>query len=195
MSRESNQNKTRIEGEENQFESARRNADLPDSAGDREKLRGDQSTIDMPEVKDIPGQEHVKVPSMGELADTTISSDDEEGTGLLDELNEEEDDDDFIRMGTEADVTRSDVGMLESGDSYYPSKDEDQLIAARMDSTDFEDEPLNEGSFGNVVSGSDLDVAGSDEDDLSEEIGEEDEENNEYSLGSDDNDDSEDQNG
>ena len=35
--------------------------------------------IDMPEVKDIPGQEHVRPPKMNEMADTTASSDDEEG--------------------------------------------------------------------------------------------------------------------
>ena len=38
-----------------------------------------------------------------------------------------------------------------------------------------------------AISGSDLDTSGIDEDDLDEEIGEEDEENNPYSLGGDDN--------
>lgn len=44
--------------------------------------------MDMPEVKDIPGQEHVHVPPLGELADTTASSADEEGYGVLDELED-----------------------------------------------------------------------------------------------------------
>src|SRR5215203_4876306 len=83
-----------------------RNSDLTDPQRDQERLRPDEGTIDMPEVKDIPGQEHIHVPALGELADTTISSADEEGAGLLDELNgEEEDDEDTIVMGTEADIT------------------------------------------------------------------------------------------
>jgi len=45
--------------------------------------------MDMPEVKDIPGQEHVHVPPLGELADTTASSADEEGYGILDELEDD----------------------------------------------------------------------------------------------------------
>lgn len=68
--------------------------DLTDPQRDQDRLRPDETTIDMPEVKDIPGQEHVHVLPLGELADTTISSDDEEGVGILDELNDEEEDDD-----------------------------------------------------------------------------------------------------
>ncbi len=167
----------------------KKTSDLPDSPRDAEKLRGDETTIDMPEVKDIPGQEHIHVPRMGEVADTTISSADEEGEGLLDELNEEETEEDFIRMGTEADVSKTDVEMLKSGESYYPSKDENHLADASMDNTDFDGEPLNEKGFGLANrTASDLDVPGSEEDDETENIGEEDEENNEYSLGSDDND-------
>jgi hypothetical protein len=47
---------------------------------------------------------------------------------------------------------------------------------------------LNEGGLGTDVSGDDLDVPGTEIDDDNEAIGEEDEENNPYSLGSDDND-------
>jgi hypothetical protein len=57
-----------------------------------------------------------------------------------------------------------------------------------MDNTDFQNEPLNERSFGEVRTASDLDVPGSENDDANERIGEEDEENNDYSLGSADND-------
>lgn len=52
--------------------------DLTDSASDRERLKPEETTIDLPDVSDIPGQEHIHVPPIGELADTTISSDDEE---------------------------------------------------------------------------------------------------------------------
>jgi hypothetical protein len=61
------------------------NADLPDSPHDAERLKGEEATIDLPEVKDIPGQEFVHTAPMGMLSDTTISSDDEEGKGLFDE--------------------------------------------------------------------------------------------------------------
>ena len=54
-----------------------------------------------------------------------------------------------------------------------------------MDNKDFEGDALNESSFGSERTGSDLDTSGIDEDDANEEIGEEDEENNQYSLGSD----------
>jgi hypothetical protein len=55
-----------------------------------------------------------------------------------------------------------------------------------MDNIDEEGEDLNEEGFGKALSGSDLDISGVDEDDANEEIGEEDEENNTYSLGDND---------
>jgi hypothetical protein len=59
--------------------------DLPDSKRDAERLEPDQATLDLPDVSDIPGQEHVHVLPLGDLADTTASSDDEEGTDVLGE--------------------------------------------------------------------------------------------------------------
>jgi hypothetical protein len=53
--------------------------DLPDSPEDSRKLEAEETYIDLPDVKDIPGQEFVHAPPLGELGDTTISSDDEEG--------------------------------------------------------------------------------------------------------------------
>ena len=143
----------------------------------------------MPEVKDIPGQEHVRVPIMREMEDTTISSADEEGEGILDNINEEDDEEQIIKMGTEADTTRADVEMLRSGDTYYPSKDEDHLVDASMDNVDDEGDPLNEKGFGiSMRTSQDLDVPGESDDDEMEQSGAEDEENNEYSLCGDDND-------
>jgi hypothetical protein len=193
MANDRNENQQRDDANGNDIDPVRnRNSDLQDSPRDAERLRGEEATIDMPEVKDIPGQEHVKVPRIREMADTTISSADEEGDGVLDELNQGEEDDDVIKMGTDADVNKTDVEMLRSGDSYYPSKDEDQLVNASMDNTDFEGDALNERGFGLTNrTGKDLDVPGEAADDRMEDIGEEDEENNEYSLGSDENDDSE----
>lgn len=74
-----------------------------------------------------------------------------------------EDDDLSIVSGTEADVTRDDLLVL--GGSRYSEND---LHTTR-----------------NSVSGEDLDVPGAELDNVNEEIGEEDEENNYYSLGGD----------
>ncbi len=57
--------------------------DLPDSPEDREKLKPEVTTINLPDVSDIPGQENITVPQMGAFADTTASSDDEEGTRVF----------------------------------------------------------------------------------------------------------------
>jgi len=68
--------------------------DIQDSKSDEERLKPEVTTIELPDVKDIPGQEHVHPPSLGELADTTISSDDEEdllnGDSLDDDLENED---------------------------------------------------------------------------------------------------------
>jgi hypothetical protein len=62
--------------------------DLQDPPRDQERLQPDETTMDLPEVKDIPGQEHIHPPALGELADTTASSADEEGEGLFDDAEE-----------------------------------------------------------------------------------------------------------
>ncbi|HEX6914062.1 MAG TPA: hypothetical protein VF145_02395 [Chitinophagaceae bacterium] len=64
-------------------------SDLQDSPRDEARLQPDEATIDLPDVKDIPGQEFVHPPSLGELADTTIASDDEEGVSIFGRDNEE----------------------------------------------------------------------------------------------------------
>lgn len=163
-----------------------RNFDLQDSPRDSERLKQEETTIDLPEVKDIPGQEHIHVPPLGELADTTISSDDEEGAGILDDWNDE--DDATIRMGTAADVSRSERKILDEANNHRSTVDESQLKKASLDNTDFEGERLNESGFAQEQSGTDLDVPNSEADDRNEAAGSEDEENNGYSLGSDSND-------
>lgn len=153
--------------------------DLPDSKKDQEKLRTEETFIDLPDVKDIPGQEFVNAPPLGSLGDTTIASADEEGLNVFDK----DDSEDLRRTGNDSDVSRGERKALEQV-AYMPTQDEDNLQRARMDNTDFQNEPLNERSFGEEKSGKDLDVPGAELDDSNEEIGEEDEENNNYSLGS-----------
>lgn len=94
-------------------------SDLPDSEHDRELLKGDKAVFELPEVKDIPGQEYITVMPLGEMADTTIASDDEEGVGIL--------------------------GFNEGGDDVVlPGRDEDNSIVI---DTDEDDETAEDDDF------------------------------------------------
>ncbi len=84
----------------------------------------------------------------------------------LDDIN-----DDLIIPGTEADVTADDLIALGEKDADFGRRDE------------------------LAITGDDLDVPGSEDDDANEDIGEEDEENNYYSLGGDAHDDLEEDKG
>jgi hypothetical protein len=164
--------------------------DLTDSKRDQERLQPDETTIDLPDVSDIPGQEHVHVPPLGELADTTISSDDEEGKGLfVDDIEDET----YIRTGTTDDEPTDDKIALRRAGEYLPTEDDTRLQNAALDETDDEGARLNEEGFDRDKTGKDLDVPGAELDDADENSGEEDEENNSYSLGSDSNDSLEDE--
>ncbi|CAN5199019.1 hypothetical protein BH20BAC1_BH20BAC1_06360 [soil metagenome] len=150
--------------------------DLQDSKKDMEKMKPEISTIDLPDVDDIPGQENVTPAPLGELADVTISSSDEEGEALFG---------DDITSGTNTDnVTTGDINNLQRSERST-SQDDKNLQRAALDSVDDDGVPLNEDSFHRNHTPSDLDVPGAAADDRNEEIGSEDEENNEYSLGGD----------
>ena len=73
--------------------------DLTDSPSDIERLQPEFTTIDLPDVSDIPGQENIHVPPLGELADTTISSDDEEDILNGDTLQGDPDEDNEDTIG------------------------------------------------------------------------------------------------
>jgi len=150
--------------------------DITESIEDKQHLQPDQANIKIPGVSDIPGQKHVHVPRMNEMADTTISSDDEEGKGLFDNTEGMEDN---------SNVTEEEKERLEETSVSMSSDDDVRLRRAELDDKDADDEPLNEAEG---VSGKDLDVPGEENDDAMEDIGEEDEENNEYSLGGDNHD-------
>ena len=163
------------------------NNDLQDSPHDQERMKQEEVTLDLPDVKDIPGQEHIKVPVMNELADTTASSDDEEGDDVLgDEVDED------IEGEDPADITPLERSLLDRADEDVPSDDDARLRQTALDDTDDDGEPLNEASMGTDVTGSDIDTPGQELDDPDEDTGEEDEENNQYSLGGDSKDDIED---
>src|ERR1700742_1853217 len=131
-----------------------------------------KNTIDLPEVSDIPGQEHVRPPRLGELADTTASSDDEEGDDVLG--NEEDDD---LKLSPGSNVSRDERRALANVDNREADTEDEVLNEAALDSTDDDGDPLNEESFGEDVSGDDLDIPGADDDELDEEVGDGDEEN------------------
>ena len=173
--------------------------DLPDSPADQEKLKPEIIIMDLPEVSDIPGQEHIHVPDMKAFADTTISSDDEEGASVFDDGHEEdfpgepvmdieisdepEEDETRPVMGNDADVSEEEKELLRRADEDMPTPDNRNLRKSALDNKDSEGIPLNQKS--RDVSGDDLDVPGAELDDENEALGTEDEENNPYSLGSD----------
>src|SRR6185437_15528966 len=110
----------------------------------------DKNTMDLPEVKDIPGQEHVRPPRLGELGDTTASSADEEGDDVLG--NE----DDELTAGPDTDVTPGERRALADADELEPGTEDDQLYEASMDDTDADGDPLDEEGFGDDFTGKDL---------------------------------------
>ena len=153
--------------------------DLPESKDDKKHLQPDEATLDLPDVKDISGQEHVRPLPPGEMADTTISSADEEGDNLF------KDDEDILE-DAETNVTATEKELLKRGSETMETTDDVRLKQAKLDQTDNEGELLNEETD---QSGKELDVPGSEDDDANEEIGEEDEENNPFSLNDDKEDD------
>jgi len=154
-------------------------SDLIDSPRDREKMEQENPIISLPDVNEIPGQENIIPAPGGELADTTIASADEEGNDIFnDDIDEE------IKEDPDSNVSPSEKRDLHIAANDMPGDDEN-LREAALDSTDEDGAPLNEDSFDKNISGSDLDIPGAELDDDQENIGEEDEENNDYSLGAD----------
>jgi hypothetical protein len=83
-------------------------------------------------------------------------------------------------------------------DIYKKDKEEKDLDpenTSKVKSPNEKHEDANEKDFGDVVTGIDLDVPGSELDDAQEDIGSEDEENNYYSIGGDAHNDLEEDNG
>ncbi len=149
--------------------------DLAESDADRKHLQPDTVYIDLPEIKDIPGQENIRLAPFGQLSDTTISSADEEGKGLF------EDDEDADTDN----VTDEENELLQNAAETMGSEEDAGVQQARVDLRDDDGDRLNEAD---ELEGDDLDVPGTEDDDELEELGEEDEENNLYSLGGDNHD-------
>jgi len=87
--------------------------------------------------------------------------------------------DDINDTAGENDITPEELELL---DQAGEDEEEVELRRAELDNTDADGTLLNEQSSHDDASGKDLDVPGSGDDDDNEDIGEEDEENNSYSL-------------
>jgi hypothetical protein len=151
-------------------------SDQIDSPHDREELEKETVDVSIPNVNEIPGQEDFVPAPLGELADTTISSADEEGDDIYEENIDEE-----ILESEDSNVSQTEKDDLRKSANDMPGDDQN-LRRAALDNTDDDGTPLNEESFKTNVTGTDLDVPGAQQDDANEKIGEEDEENNEYSI-------------
>lgn len=154
------------------------NTGLQDTGKDLTELQPATIIMDMPEVKDIPGQEHIHVPQFREMQDITISSAGEEGEGILDDLNTENNP---ARIDESANVTATEKKQLKKSAGHQPNAETEDFNNMALDETDNDGDPLNESNIRQNRSGEDLDTPGADLDDEDENIGEEDEENNTYS--------------
>jgi hypothetical protein len=128
--------------------------DIQDSPEDQKKLKPEETTLDLPELKDIPGASR-KLKNASLLpGDTTISSADEEADDLLDD-----DDDEFSdenNMQNESDVTATEKKLLR--DSLDPSYDTDLPVhSISLDRKDNEGVQLNESGMDRDLFGEDLD--------------------------------------
>jgi hypothetical protein len=128
--------------------------DIQDSPEDQEKLKPDQGTLNLPELKDIPGAGRSGKNASLLPGDTTISSADEEGDDLLDD-----DDDDLAEENNirdESNVSATEKKLLR--DSLDPSYDTDLPVhSISLDRKDNEGVPLNESGMDRDLFGEDLD--------------------------------------
>lgn len=130
------------------------------------------------------GKEPVITSDSGALAGTHLMSSEEKKGKMIDseETAPRVDQNDPV-TSDEDNVSAEERELLDRSENFMPVPDEDSLQNARLDDTDADGDPLNEDNLD--ASGKDLDVPGSESDDSNEDIGEEDEENNPYSLGGD----------
>ena len=130
--------------------------DLTDPEKDRQKLKGDHGTMDLPELIDIPGQENINPASLVPPGDTTISSADEEGDKIFGDQEDE----------SSAGITRLENGLLNQ--SFNQPYDADLPVGTiSLDDRDAEGDRLEESGPEQDLFGEDLD------DDLVEEEDEE----------------------
>lgn len=82
----------------------------------------------------------------------------------------------------DSNISPEERSLLDESIENSMTQDNMELKRSSVDTTDDDGELLNENSAVFDISGKDLDIPGVEDDDENEEIGEEDEENNSYSL-------------
>jgi hypothetical protein len=128
--------------------------DIQDSPEDQEKLKPDQGTLELPELRDIPGAGRTLKNASLLPGDTTISSADEEAGDLLDD--DDADDLDENNLRNESDVSQTEKKILR--DSLDPSYDTDLPVhSISLDRKDTEGVSLNESGMDRDLFGEDLD--------------------------------------
>lgn len=117
--------------------------------------------------------------------DVDINTDAASAANRNDTMDDRDEEVSFV-PGTDADVTHEDLRMLEAAEQNMDTPDSRNLMGSSLDYTDSDGDPLNvDSSLDEDMTGEDLDVPGRGADNANEDIGEEDEENNYYSLGGD----------
>ncbi|MGZ5248406.1 MAG: hypothetical protein ACXWCR_14970 [Flavitalea sp.] len=156
-----------------------------DNINERAKNNGGRSDDDLPGYPHYPSSEDITHPKNEmKKVDSNLDEMSKSTPGKISrtETNEpisnsdtslEDEDELIIVPGTEADVTAEDIENLGPRDGDMDMGD-DEILKGRMQQSQDEN---------------DLDIPGSELDDANEDIGEEDEENNYYSLGGDRHDD------
>jgi hypothetical protein len=130
------------------------NDDIQDSPEDQEKLKPEQATLNLPEIKDIPGAARSVKNASLLPGDTTISSSDEEADDLLDDDDDELTEENNLR--DESNVSRTEKKLLR--DSLDPSYDTDLPIhSISLDRKDNDGVLLNESGMDRDLFGEDLD--------------------------------------
>jgi hypothetical protein len=86
-----------------------------------------------------------------------------------------------INLDMDNEISPIEKSLLDESLENSITQDSINLNRAKLDNTDEDGVPLNEKSSAEDLSGSDLDVPGVDDEDENEVIGEEDEENNNFS--------------
>lgn len=145
--------------------------DIQDSPEDQEKLKSEETTLDLPELKDIPGASRTLKNASLLPGDTTISSSDEEADGLLDDDDDEMTEENNMR--DESNVSATEKKLLR--DSLDPSYDTDLPIhSISLDRKDNDGVLLNDSGMDRDLFGEDLDdslVEEEDEESEGEELG------------------------
>ncbi len=121
-------------------------------------------------------KENVKIDESGNAGMKIESENDSISSGNNENLlNNSEDE-----VDEETDISPAELELLDA--SGITGDDDVQLRTAELDNKDIDGELLNVSSSADDKTGRDLDVPGAGDDDDMEDIGEEDEENNPYSL-------------